>query len=81
MEKLTPQQQVEKLSEETFDISVTWECPCCAREFDLLTDNASDKELGAALYETGARFKVMKYMQGVFCEDCLDDEEVNNSTL
>ena len=81
MKNLTPNQQVQKLSEETFDIVVKWECPCCARDFELLTDNSTDEELGAALYELGARFKVMKYMQGVFCEDCLDDEEVNNSTL
>ena len=81
MKGLTPNQQIEKLSQEYFDVKVTWECPCCANEYELLTNNGNKKELGAALYEQGARFKVMKYMSGVFCENCLEDEEVNNSSL
>lgn len=71
-------EQLEKILNEEFYFS--WECPCCAATFE--SDGVMTKgEFAEYLYNKGIRFKIMKYMQGVFCKDCYTDPETQNSTL
>lgn len=57
-----------------------WECPNCA---DVLEHECETiVEFAEALYTNdGVRYVKMKYMEGLFCSNCFNDTEVQNSSL
>jgi len=72
-------EQLNKIGLETSAI-YKWECPCCSEEH-YSEEEETLEDFSESLYVQGVRFKVMKYMQGVFCKDCWTDPEVQNSSL
>jgi hypothetical protein len=58
----------------------TFTCPNCGERFE--SDEFEEKEeFINSLIKEGVRYVHMKYMQGLFCKSCYEDEEIQNSTL
>lgn len=68
------------ISKETEKVT-KWECPCCGDVY-YSEDNEDDVEFYEKLYkEHGVRKLLTKYMEGIFCQECYEDDEFKNSSL
>ena len=59
----------------------TWECPCCGQDY---ASEDYDSPIGFArrlIDDVGVRYVQMTQMQGVFCPNCFNDPEIQESTL
>lgn len=75
----TKEKQLEAIAAESERIHY-WECPVCGDEHRS-ESYETVQEFAEQLYEDGVRHVVMEYMEGVFCESCHTDPEVQNSSL
>jgi len=62
--------QIEKIRS---NLIIAFKCPVC--------DTIEEGEEVEDLYNKGIRYKTMKHMQGVLCESCYSDKEIQNSSI
>jgi hypothetical protein len=75
---MKPKEQLRKLAEEDFDITISWTCPLCDSAIELYPETPSKKDLAHALYEEGVRHVESGTVNGMvvdniaLCSTCHD---------
>lgn len=76
----TKEYQLNQILQET-EVKFTWQCPNCCVEHESDGSETIDEFVQDLYKKHQVRYVVMDMMQGVFCEECYTNPEVQSSTL